>query len=184
MNIYRLKVTLLGVPPWATDKTVWRTIEMKGNQTLEQLHKAIFKAFDRFDEHLYSFYMTKNRRDPMQEYASPYLFEDDDFDLNDRPHSARGAKLDKLELRVRQKFYYTFDYGDDWEHVVQVLSVKDEEPVGRYPRISERHGESPEQYGEWDEDEEEDGEEDDEEGASQQTGPGRVIPLYRDRNGD
>ena len=50
MNIYRLKVTLLGVPPWATDKTVWRTIEMKGNQTLEQLHKAIFKAVDRFDE--------------------------------------------------------------------------------------------------------------------------------------
>jgi len=174
MNIYRLKVSLAVGGPWAGEGAVWRTIEMRGNQTLDQLHKAIFKAFDRFDEHLYSFYMTKNRRDPMQEYASPYLFEDDDFLLNDRPHSARGAKLDKLELAPRRKFYYTFDYGDDWEHVVEVLSIKDEEPVGRYPRISERHGESPEQYPELDEDEEEDEERE----------RGRVIPLFPDRNGD
>ena len=179
MNIYRLKVSLAVGGPWDAKEAVWRTIEMKGSQTLDQLHKAIFKAFDRFDEHLYSFYMTKNRRDPMQEYASPYLFEDDDFDLNDRPHSARGAKLDKLELRVRQKFYYTFDYGDDWEHVVEVLSIKDEEPVGRYPRIVEGHGESPPQYPELDEYDEEDDEEDED----QKTEPGRVIPLRRDPNG-
>jgi len=179
MTIHRLKVTLLGVPPWATDKTVWRTIEMKGSQTLDQLHKAIFKAFDRWDEHLYSFYMTKDRRDAAQEYASPYLFDDNDFPFGDRPRSARNAKLDKLGLKARQKFYYVFDYGDDWEHVVEVLSIKDGEPVGRYPRISDRHGESPEQYGEWDEHEEEDDEEDD----YQQTGPGRVIPLRPDPNG-
>ncbi len=179
VNIYRLKVTLVGGAPRGKN-AVWRTIEMKGSQTLDQLHKAIFRAFDRYDEHLYSFFMTENRRDPMQEYASPYLFEDDDFLLSDRPHSARGAKLDKLGLRVRQKFYYTFDYGDDWEHVVQVLSVKDEEPVGRFPRISERHGESPEQYPELEDDEEEGDEEDEDE----ETEPGRVIPLFPDRNGD
>jgi hypothetical protein len=181
MNIYKLKVTLAveGGPPRGRQGAVWRTIEMKGSQTLDQLHKAIFKAFDRWDEHLYSFFMTKNRRDPMQEYASPYLFEDDDFLLSDRPHSARGAKLDKLELRVHQKFFYTFDYGDDWEHVVEVLSIKDEEPVGRYPRILEWHGESPPQYSELDEYDEEDDEEDED----QKTEPGRVIPLRRDPNG-
>jgi hypothetical protein len=179
MNIYRLKVTLVGGPPWVTEETVWRTMEMKGNQTLEQLHRAIFKAFDRYEEHLYSFYMTKNRRDGAQEYASPYLFEDNEFPFGGRPRNARNAKLDKLGLRPRRKFYYMFDYGDDWEHVVEVLSVKDEEPVGRYPRISERHGESPLQYGEWDEYEEEGDEEDD----HQQTGPRRVIPLRLDPNG-
>jgi len=179
MNIYRLKVTLLGVPPWATDKTVWRNIEMKGSQTLDQLHRAIFKAFDRFDEHLYSFFMTKDRRDATQEYASPYLFEDNDFPFGGRPFSARNAKLDRLGLRPRRKFYYVFDYGDNWEHVVEVLSVKDEEPVGRYPRISERHGESPLQYGEWDE-YDEDGDEEDE---NEERGPGRVIPLRLDSNG-
>ena len=177
MNIYRLKVTLLGGPPRAKER-VWRTIDIKGNQTLDQLHKAIFKAFDRFDEHLYSFYMTTNRRDATQEYASPYLFEDNDFPSGGIPGRARNAKLDKLELRAQKKFYYMFDYGDDWEHVVQVLSVRDEEPVGRYPRISERHGESPPQYPELDEDDEEDEDEDEE------REPGRVIPLFPDRNGD
>jgi hypothetical protein len=174
MNIYRLKVTLLGGSPWA-EETVWRTIEMKGNQTLDQLHKAIFKAFDRWDEHLYSFYMTKNRRDATQEYASPYLFEDNDFPFGEKPRNARRAKLDDLGLRPRRKFYYMFDYGDDWEHVVEVLSVKDEEPAGRYPRISDSHGESPEQYGEWEEDEE-DGDEEDDNGPAEL----RVIPLRRD----
>ena len=173
MNIYRLKVSLVECPPWAADEAVWRIVDMKGNQTLEQLHRAIFKAFDRFDDHLYSFYMTKNRRDVTQEYASRYLFEDNDFPFGGIPRNARYAKLDKLALRPRRRFYYRFDYGDDWEHVVEVLSVKDEEPVGKYPRVSESHGESPEQYPELDEDEEEEeGEEED-----QRTQPGRVIPL-------
>lgn len=39
--------------------------------------------------------------------------------------------MDALGLRARKKFYYTFDYGDDWEHVVEVLSVNDQEPAGR-----------------------------------------------------
>ncbi len=32
-----------------------RTILICAGQTLETLHKTIFKAFDRFDEHMYEF---------------------------------------------------------------------------------------------------------------------------------
>ena len=174
MNIYGLKVTLVQGPPWIAKENVWRTIEMKGSETLDQLHRAIFKAFDRFEVHLYSFFMSKDRRDVLQEYASPHLFEDDDFPLGGRPRNARHAKLDKLELRPRRKFYYLFDFGDCWEHVVEVLSIEEQEPEGRYPRITERHGESPPQYGEWDPHEEDDWEE---EREDDQREPGRVIPL-------
>ena len=38
------------------DREVWRRIEVRANQTLEDLHWAIFDAYDRDDEHLYSFY--------------------------------------------------------------------------------------------------------------------------------
>src|SRR3990170_6206572 len=106
MNIYRLNVTLVEGPPWTAQENVWRTNDMKGSQTLDQLHRAIFKAFDRFEEHLYSFYMSKDRRNASQEYASPHLFEDDDFPLGGRPRNARYAKLGKLDLRPRRKFYY------------------------------------------------------------------------------
>jgi hypothetical protein len=33
-------------------RSISRTIEIRGNQTLEDLHHAIFDAFDRFDEHM------------------------------------------------------------------------------------------------------------------------------------
>ena len=48
--IFVFKVALAG------QKSIWRKIAMRGNQTLDDLHEAIFDAFDRYDEHLYSFY--------------------------------------------------------------------------------------------------------------------------------
>jgi hypothetical protein len=35
--------------------SVLRTIQICGDQTLEDLHEAIFNAFDREDEHMYEF---------------------------------------------------------------------------------------------------------------------------------
>ena len=145
MTIYTLKVELSQTPYDEGDGT-WRVIEIKGSQTLDQLHRIIFKAFGRWEHHLYSFYMSGDRRDASREYASPYLFEDEDFPLNSRPHNAKQTRLDELSLRLGQKFNYVFDYGDYWEHVIAVLSVSDESEVGRYPRVVERHGESPPQY--------------------------------------
>jgi hypothetical protein len=41
-----------------------RTIQIRGDQTLEALHLAIFDAFDRFDEHMYEFQFGKGPMDP------------------------------------------------------------------------------------------------------------------------
>ena len=40
-------------------RSIWRSIVLRGNQTLEDLHDAIFMAFERDDAHLYSFYFPK-----------------------------------------------------------------------------------------------------------------------------
>ncbi len=50
MGIYRFKVSSKDKP------NIWRVIEIKENQMLSSLHKAIYRAFDRFGEHQYSFY--------------------------------------------------------------------------------------------------------------------------------
>ena len=47
--IFVLKVALEG------DKSVWRRIAFRGDQTLDDVHEAVYRAFDRYDEHLYSF---------------------------------------------------------------------------------------------------------------------------------
>jgi hypothetical protein len=41
-----------------------RVIEIRGDQTLEDLHHAIFKAYDRFEEHKYQFQLGRGPFDP------------------------------------------------------------------------------------------------------------------------
>jgi len=152
MKLYTFKVAL------EDDLSIWRTIEMKGNQTLEKLHEAIFQAFDRFDPHLYSFYFGKSIRDTSQKYTSI------EAGNGSIAQNAARARLDDLMLHKGRKFFYLFDLGDEWWHTIRVISIEDCEPKGRYPRIVKKHGQSPPQYPEYDdEDEEEDGYDEDDE---------------------
>jgi hypothetical protein len=50
---YTFKVSLKG------NRRIWRTLVLYGDQTLDDLHEAIYQSFDRYDEHLYSFYFPK-----------------------------------------------------------------------------------------------------------------------------
>ena len=48
-----------------------RTLEIRGDQTLEELHRAIFKAFDRTEEHMYEFQVGgKGPKDPKTQRLS------------------------------------------------------------------------------------------------------------------
>jgi len=51
MGIDILKVALDG------RRGTWRRIAICDNQTLGDLHRAIYRAFDRYDDHLYTFYV-------------------------------------------------------------------------------------------------------------------------------
>ena len=152
-KVYIFKVAL------ADAKRIWRRIAIRGDQTLEKLHRAIFKAFDRFDPHLYSFYFPKpgargrERLRNAAEYTHPDVREDNPF--NDRElYNAAATKIDELKLEKGQSFDYLFDFGDSWEHVITVEETDGRVERGRYPRIVEKRGESPPQYPDLDEDEE------------------------------
>ena len=145
-NEYRLKINLKGA------KRIWRVIAMRGDQTLDDLHEAIFAAFDRFDPHLYSFYFPKGpRRRPSagpvpREYAAPFMFEEPDPFGPKRRFNAARTRLDTLTLKVGQQFEYLFDFGDSWWHEGKVEQVGPVVAGRRYPEIVEKHGRSPAQY--------------------------------------
>lgn len=65
-NLYVLTVFLTGGPTGEkfAGKVISRTIEIRGDQTLAQLHEAIFQAYDRTDDHLYEFQFGKRPFDP------------------------------------------------------------------------------------------------------------------------
>ena len=56
-KLYTLDVFIIGGPIdekfVKKNKIICRTIQIRGDQTLEDLHYAIFDAFDREDEHMY-----------------------------------------------------------------------------------------------------------------------------------
>ena len=149
--IYLFKVALAG------DKDVWRRIALQSNQTLDDLHWAIFDAFDRDDEHLYSFYFPKagaRGRTAIRngiEYTHPYAAEDAG-PFGEAGKNAAKAKLHQLNLKPRQKFQYLFDFGDSWWHEITVERLNEPAAKGKYPRVLEKNGESPPQYPDMNED--------------------------------
>jgi hypothetical protein len=143
---YLFKVNLKGA------KRIWRTVVLRGDQTLDDLHELIFAAFDRYDEHLYSFYFPKARmaarsaHEQVREYTAPFVMEDPGpFDDGSRLDAA-GSRLDDLGLRAGQRFEYLFDFGDSWWHEVTVEQIRPAAPGARGSWLVEKHGESPPQY--------------------------------------
>jgi hypothetical protein len=132
--------------------TVCRTIEIRGNQTLERLHAAIFKACDRFDEHLYEFQFGEGPHDPNgRRYILNTGFEGPIAGPDEPAGDVAKTTMDSLGLAVGQSFGYWFDFGDDWYHQISVAAIGEPTPKVRYPRVTKRVGESPPQYVDWDE---------------------------------
>jgi hypothetical protein len=144
MSLYVVSVFLLSGPisKEFANKEVSRVIEIRGDQTLEHLHHAIFKAYDRWDEHLYEFQFGKRPFDPVgpnYRVPSPQKKKKGDGD-------ARTTKLEDLDLNPNRVFGYWFDFGDDWFHQVQVDRIEQAIPTVTYPRVIRRVGKSPPQY--------------------------------------
>ncbi len=122
-----------------------RTIQIKGSQTLQALHRAIFRAFDREEKHFYEFQFGKGPHDPKGPRYT-VLMNRESFD--DKPDAGDVAKttIDSLGLKAGRSFGYWFDFGDNWMHQINVLGLEDAPSSGRFPRITKRIGESPPQY--------------------------------------
>ncbi len=147
MNRYILEVFLIGGPITTEfikkNRTVSRTLEIRGDQTLKDLHQAIFTAFDREEEHMYEFQF--GGEGPNDPKARRFGFPVEQSELK---RDASKTKLDALKLKTDEAFGYWFDFGSDWWHQINVISVEKKTPKGKHPRVTERIGESPPQYAE------------------------------------
>jgi tetratricopeptide (TPR) repeat protein len=132
--IHRFKVSLKDKPD------IWRIIDIKGNQMLSSLHKAIFKAFDRFEEHQYSFFLSNKPYDRESAYHSQGL------DADETGKLATRIRIDSIALYGGPKFLYLFDYGDEWWHEIELMDVTERVTRAGYPKVVKKQGKSPPQY--------------------------------------
>jgi hypothetical protein len=76
-HIYTLEVFLIDGPITKKfarkNRVVSRTIQIRGSQTLKDLHQIIFKAFNREEEHAYEFQI--GGKGPMDPNARSYVLE-------------------------------------------------------------------------------------------------------------
>lgn len=155
-KLYTLDVSIISGPMAESflkkNKEISRTIQIRGDQTLAELHRSIFDAFDREEEHMYEFQL--GGEGPMDPQARRYVLlaeiHDEDKPAGDVKHTAIGS----LGLQANDVFGYWFDFGDDWWHQIDVVSIQEGAAPGKYPKVSKRIGKSPPQYVEWDEEEE------------------------------
>jgi len=121
---------------------VWRDIELAEDQTLEDLHLMIQQAYEWWDDHLYSFFLSGQAGDGASEIGSPW---------SDTSLHTHQVQMDQLELEPGQKFLYFFDYGDSHEFDVQLLAINPAAAAGVYPKVVARRGKAPPQYPDYDE---------------------------------
>ena len=116
------------------DNEIDSDILIRADQTFEDLHEIIFEAFNRAEEHLYSFDIGGTQ------VSSP------DCELDDDELDASETKLEEISFEVGDGFGYLFDFGDEWQHDIELLEIIPVEKTGEYPRILNSHGEPPPQY--------------------------------------
>jgi pRiA4b ORF-3-like protein len=127
-RIARLKIILNRVRP-----PVWRRIEVPLEITLEDLHLVIQATMGWGNCHLYAF------STPEGTWSST----DPHFGASD---SLPAETTTLAQLRRRggvRKFEYVYDFGDNWEHAVQVEAVVPREAGAHYPRLLKAKGACP-----------------------------------------
>lgn len=129
-----------------------RRIEIKGSNTLADLHHCIFQAFDREEEHMYEFQIGgEGPMDPnARRYGLVQAFSEPLFDDDKVAGNVETTTIAALGLELEEAFGYWFDFGDDWWHQINVISIQEQAPKGKYPKITARKGASPPQYADFD----------------------------------
>lgn len=128
-TILQLKIKLQGSqkPP------IWRQVQIPADIDFQQLHAIIQGAMGWMNGHLHAF--TDKHRS---------------FSIGMPDDSGMGEDEDGREVKVREylnakgdALIYEYDFGDGWEHLVEVQKVLKAEPGETYPKLLKGKGACP-----------------------------------------
>lgn len=137
-NTYELKVE----PRYYNN--VYRIIRIDGSNTLDDLCYKILSSFDFDNDHLYMFSLKRKKYDS-EGYYHPEVREQ---------KSADEVSLNELYLKVRNKFLFLYDFGDNWLFDITVKKIEQSD-ILTMTFVKEQKGEIS-QYPDWEDEEWED----------------------------
>ena len=121
-NVYQFKITLKGSKP-----PIWRKIQVPENYTFWDLHVAIQDAMGWSDYHLHVFEMFDPSTGLMLNIGIP----DKEGDSDDLP--GWKYKIADYFSIENQSALYTYDFGDDWEHKIELEKILPRDKNIKYP---------------------------------------------------
>ena len=138
MALYRCRIT------FEDYDEVMREIDVKSNQTFQDLHHAIHKSTGYNPEFPSSFYISNDQWTKGEEITY----------LPNQKRIDRGVPLmEKVKLLKyiddpHQKFYYTFNFERPFDFHVELMKIiLDDTPGIVYPAVIKSVGEAPKQFG-------------------------------------
>lgn len=119
-QIARMRITIEDVKP-----AIWRRVELPLSNSLKTLHLAIQAVMLFENDHLFRFDVGE---------ASYGLRLDDDY-MDPPTRDAANIRLAKLVQRGVTTFTYTYDFGDNWRHRIEIEGVFTADAATDYPRF-------------------------------------------------
>lgn len=119
-KIRQLKITLNYITP-----PIWRRFQVRSDVKLTRLHEIIQIVMGWENYHLYAFDVGGI------EYTDPEYIDDDMYELDHRDGSK--VKLSDSLPEIGSKTLYRYDFGDNWEHTIELERILDPESAERYP---------------------------------------------------
>ncbi len=115
-QVYQLKVTLNGIEP-----QIWRRVLVKSSDTFDDLHTILQICMGWQDRHIYAFQLG------------------DILIVADQENGFFGRTILSTETCLEELFSretictYRYDFGDNWEHTLELEAVLYQEPGKSYP---------------------------------------------------
>ncbi len=141
-QIYELKVMLRGSKP-----PIWRRVAVAADMRLSDLHQVIQVVMGWGNYHLHQFVVHNRQPKPTREESASLNWQERYERLiicRDRCWSdprmevegtedERKMRLCELAPAVKSKFIYEYDFGDGWEHDIEVVKIGPPAEGVKYP---------------------------------------------------
>ncbi|SDC01305.1 plasmid pRiA4b ORF-3 family protein [Williamwhitmania taraxaci] len=119
-SIYQIQVALVGSKP-----KIWRRVLIPSDMPLSDVHKVIQTAMGWANSHLHQFVKGKK-------YYAPVVEDDDSWDDTDSI-DYKDILVSDLLKAVKDKMEYEYDFGDGWEHTVELEAILPVDESAVYP---------------------------------------------------
>jgi len=123
-QVYQFKITLKDSKP-----PVWRRIQVPETYTFWDLHVAIQDSMGWEDYHLHEFEMINPSNNSKVNIGIPI---DDDF-FNREVFPGWNQKIADYFSMENPTANYTYDFGDNWLHKIQLEKILPREQIVNYP---------------------------------------------------